>query len=231
MMRRYSFLEISRIVDSIEGWLNPPVVSLLYRLAQGLGPGARIVEIGCWKGKSTLLLHLSQPEAVVYAIDPFTGSSEHQKVGETVDTYAEFLHNISLYGQTEKIVVLPMRSEEAVGKIPDGVDMLWIDGAHDYESVKRDFCVYYPRLKDGAVIAMHDYKWPGVKGFTWELLQGQHGAVGLVRRVEDTHYMRKQNTTYTVRWLNSLRYQFYRLQQKQKSLRRKFTRWYRTPNG
>ena len=34
--------------------------------------------------------------------------------------------------------------------------MLWIDGDHAYESVRRDFELWEPRVVDGGVVALHD---------------------------------------------------------------------------
>jgi predicted O-methyltransferase YrrM len=36
------------------------------------------------------------------------------------------------------------------------IDMLFIDGDHTYEGVKRDFELYRPLLKPGGIIAFHD---------------------------------------------------------------------------
>ena len=45
------------------------------------------------------------------------------------------------------------------------LDFIYIDGLHDYESVKADIAGFYPKLKVGGIIAGHDYHlgdWPGV---------------------------------------------------------------------
>lgn len=50
--------------------------------------------------------------------------------------------------------------------IPDGsLGMVYIDAAHDYESVLADLKAYYPKVMPGGVIAGHDYLNPayGVK--------------------------------------------------------------------
>ena len=43
-------------------------------------------------------------------------------------------------------------------------DFIYIDGAHDYESVKKDIELYAPKLKTFGILAGHDYEhtWPGV---------------------------------------------------------------------
>lgn len=44
-------------------------------------------------------------------------------------------------------------------------DFVYIDGLHDYESVKADLEAWYPKVKKGKLLCGHDYnpkKWPGV---------------------------------------------------------------------
>jgi cephalosporin hydroxylase len=47
---------------------------------------------------------------------------------------------------------------EEVKSILDGqkVDFLFIDGDHSYNSVKQDFEMYSPLVKEGGIIAFHD---------------------------------------------------------------------------
>ena len=57
-----------------------------------------------------------------------------------------------------------MWSTEAVDKIKDEIDMIFIDGDHSYSGVKTDVDLYFPKLKKGGIICMHDYGWAeGVK--------------------------------------------------------------------
>ena len=220
-MPKKSFSEINKIVETVEGWLNPPVVFLLYKLASRLPSRAKIVEIGSWKGKSTVLLQLSNEKADIYAIDPHKGSHEHKELFGKVDTYAEFMSNIKLHCNPEKIKVLRKFSREAALDVPDGIDFLWIDGSHDYKDVRSDFELYFPKLKPGGWVAMHDYKWQGVKKFTWEILANSSLEIGRVRRVEDTHYFQKRDTSFLRQPFNQGRLKYYQYQQGLKRLKRK----------
>src|SRR5204862_2126445 len=63
---------IERRVAGIGGWLTPKEGRLLYELARGCTGRGVIVEIGSWKGKSTIWLASGSrrgPGVFVYAID------------------------------------------------------------------------------------------------------------------------------------------------------------------
>ncbi|MBM2805376.1 MAG: hypothetical protein HW419_3269, partial [Deltaproteobacteria bacterium] len=85
---------IHALSDRVEGFLGRREGPYLFRLAKR---GARlgvIVEIGSWKGKSTIWLAKGS-EAVkgqlIYAIDPHTGGADFETLGYTkVDTEKEF---------------------------------------------------------------------------------------------------------------------------------------------
>lgn len=56
-----------------------------------------------------------------------------------------------------KIKFIIKASEDAVSLIPDNLDFVYIDGNHDYEFVKKDIELYYPKLKSGGVIGGDDF--------------------------------------------------------------------------
>jgi len=54
--------------------------------------------------------------------------------------------------------IIASRSDEAKRFIRNySVDLLFIDGAHHYEQVKRDISNYWPKLKMGGILLGHDY--------------------------------------------------------------------------
>lgn len=154
------------IIKNMAGWLSGKEADCLFRLAsQTTGKGA-IIEIGSWKGKSTTCLALGSRQAAgthVTAIDPHTGSSEHGDV----DTYEEFLANIKQNGVDDMVEPIRKKSGD-VGRQWNGpVELLWIDGAHEYEYVLEDVKVWEPHLIAGGVIAFHDSPMPG----PWKVIE------------------------------------------------------------
>ena len=56
-----------------------------------------------------------------------------------------------------KSTLLRMEFEEALQRFEDGsIDLLHIDGNHEYESVKKDFETWLPKLQKGGLILIHD---------------------------------------------------------------------------
>jgi predicted O-methyltransferase YrrM len=59
-----------------------------------------------------------------------------------------------------------LSSDRAAAVIPDDLDMVFVDAAHDEKSVKEDILRWLPKVRDGGILCGHDYgnsKWVGVK--------------------------------------------------------------------
>ncbi|MGI9538610.1 MAG: class I SAM-dependent methyltransferase, partial [Miltoncostaeaceae bacterium] len=193
--RRAAVRDVRDRVADVEGWLTDGEGALLYELARGNRGGA-IVEIGSWKGRSTIWLAEGSRAgrgAVVVAIDPHTGSEEHRADGEVVDTFSEFRTNLAMAGVEE--VVRPERamSVDAAARVDEPVGLLFIDGAHDRDSVLADIDAWFPKLAPHGMIAFHDVtaSWPGVARAIGERLV-EPGRVDRLRFVHSIVYARKR---------------------------------------
>lgn len=147
------------MTKSIHGWTTPDELEFLYRTAGSLDDRGVIVEIGSWQGRSTVCLaHGSRQgkNIKVYAIDPFTGSSENQKPGVKVWTYDDFKNNLAKAGVQEMITSVVSTSEAAAKNWDKPIEFLFIDGAHEHEFVEKDFLLFSPYLINGGIIAFHD---------------------------------------------------------------------------
>lgn len=149
---------ISNFAKNTEGWLTNKEGRFLYKCAKKCKEGV-IVEIGSWKGKSTIWLaggSLAGSKKPVYAIDPHTGSSEHWAMYGQVWTFDEFKNNIKNAGVEKIIVPIVKTSENAAKNWNKPIGLIFIDGAHEYELVKYDLKLWFPHLVDGGIMAFHD---------------------------------------------------------------------------
>ena len=55
-------------------------------------------------------------------------------------------------------IKMKMRSEEAAPKVPDeSLDFVYIDGAHDFDSVMLDLILWSRKVRSGGLVGGHDY--------------------------------------------------------------------------
>lgn len=163
---------------------------LLLQLARGVPSGGIIIEIGCFGGLSTayLLEGAGQNGAKVISIDPFDSELSCQQKDKT---------NIALLDEkpskdavNKKLKDFGFNNYELIQgfsydivktwKMP--IDLLWIDGNHDYEAVKQDYEQWASFIKIGGKIVFHDsnkkdnkpgwtkYGWEGPTRLTREVL-------------------------------------------------------------
>jgi len=105
-----------------------------------------------------------------------------------LDTFDAFKRNTA--GAAHLIRPIRKRSEDLeITDVAVPLGLVFIDGDHSYDAVKRDFGQVEPWLASNAVIAFHDFggSWPGVTRFVAELLtSGRYrlgGCVGSLIRV------------------------------------------------
>ena len=72
-------------------------------------------------------------------------------------------------------IFIQKRSEEVAKTWKDSIDILFIDGEHSAPSVKRDFDLFYPFVKQGGYVALHDTLHP---------ILSERGADVLIKQLE-----------------------------------------------
>src|SRR3989338_267412 len=151
--------EIKKITNGVEGWLTDEEGETLYNLAKNCTGRGVIVEIGSLKGKSTIWLAKGSNagnKTKIYAIDPHNGSPEHQKVFEKINTLESFKKNIKNAKVEDIVYPIVKTSEEAAASFDHSVELIFIDGNHEYDSVKKDFEIWFPKLINNGTIVFHD---------------------------------------------------------------------------
>ncbi len=184
-----SFNETRKITEKVEGYLGRREGPYLYSLAKLTAGKGDVVEIGSFKGKSTIWLangRKANPGEKVFAVDPHIYGTEQ-----------EFRQNIKAAGVDDVIIPIVKPSAEAVQEWSRSIGLLWIDGGHNYDEVRTDFISWEPFVSDGGVIALHDtYSWEGVRTLVDdEILTddrfgilGQWDSICAVRKVSRVSY-------------------------------------------
>jgi hypothetical protein len=110
-----------------------------------------VVEVGCWMGGTTHAL-ATGCTGMVYAVDNWSPDYFSREVNATT-AYREFMKNTSRLGN---LVIIRMRSTDAAKLFADkSVDMVFIDGSHDFQSVVDDITAWRPKAK--RLLCGHDY--------------------------------------------------------------------------
>jgi predicted O-methyltransferase YrrM len=149
-------------VADVEGWMTEGQGRALFDAASACPRGGRIVEIGSFRGRSTVVLALAAPpDAEVVAIDPHAGTDRGP--GELVGFRAEadadhdaFLANLTRAGVRDRVRHLRMFSHQALPDVEGRIDVLYIDGAHRYRPALGDIRDWGGRVADGGTMLIHD---------------------------------------------------------------------------
>lgn len=133
-------------------------------------PSARrlIVEIGIYEGASTVWFSdnlLEHPDSRLISIDPFTGSQEQINDPQQHPTLSQIeftaRSNVAKSKHAGKVRIEKGCSWDLYpnlkAELTQGIDILYIDGAHDSTSVMRDIALYAPHVKSGGAILFDDY--------------------------------------------------------------------------
>jgi predicted O-methyltransferase YrrM len=159
----------------IHGWFSAEDAKAYSYLCMMMPNKARFLEIGAYKGRSTVLMDTLAKELdkniTIDVIDCFEGD-EH--IG-TDDTYTEFLHNTQdcRIGRVYKEY-----SDNAYKSLQGKYDAIFIDACHTTEAVLQDITNYTPFLTENGVIAGHDIHFYGVADAVNRITAGNYFVIG-----------------------------------------------------
>jgi predicted O-methyltransferase YrrM len=146
-------------VSHIPGWLTRREGTFLYHAAGSVAPRRAVVEIGSFKGRSTLCLALGARAgrgALVFAIDPHHGNREHRRQFGPIDTFADFTRNLEEAGVTDLVAGIRDTSANVAVRFRRTVGLLFVDGNHDLAAVREDLRLWLPLVAEGGLVAVHD---------------------------------------------------------------------------
>lgn len=176
----------------IEGWLTDAEGELLFRLAAAFPPSTCVVEIGSWKGKSTVWLasglHPSNGTQV-FAIDPHEKSLEDPNA----ITLDDLNINLARSGLAHAVVPIVAASHDVAVTFQRRPGLVFVDGNHLEDAVRTDLDDWFPKLVDGGVLALHDVlneRWSGPRRALRSLLW-RSTEIATVQFVDSIAWMKK----------------------------------------
>ncbi|MGH9398267.1 MAG: class I SAM-dependent methyltransferase [Terriglobia bacterium] len=155
--------EAWRQAHEIQGYMGQKefrVLGLLAALSACAAEPGVLVEIGSFKGKSTIVLAKVAERfglGTVVSIDPHNAPSETDPdLRGQPSSFEEFLATIHSAGIKPQVEVHRAASQDAAQGWTRQVRLLWIDGDHTYKGAKEDIDLFLPHLAEGAIVAIHD---------------------------------------------------------------------------
>lgn len=128
-------------------------------------------ELGVSTGRFTSYLCAIMRDLKMIAVDTWVERPENTAPGQQTyvdwgvnENYANFKNTCDLFFG-ERVEIKRMDTVAAAETVEDdSLDFVFIDADHSYEGCKRDIEAWYPKVRDGGLIAGHDYsdKWPTV---------------------------------------------------------------------
>lgn len=145
------------LVKTIPGKLYLGEPSLLWKFGRKCQGKGVILEIGSWKGKSTMLLargSKTNSKSKVYAVDTFKGTKENSN--KIINTLPDFKENMKKANIENLVTPLVGFSTNVAKTFTEPIEILFIDGDHTYEGVIADIKDWEPKLIKGGWILFHD---------------------------------------------------------------------------
>lgn len=139
----------------IAGWMTTRELWWLRAAAMSMRIGAKVFELGSWKGRSTVALAVDH--IGLTCVDTFMGAPGDLTRGLAVieDVYSIFTRNMKRLGLKPR--VLRMDALQAAVLVPDGsVDMVFNDCDHNV-NFEEHFWAWLPKIRRGGLYCGHDY--------------------------------------------------------------------------
>lgn len=159
---RTAFDAVWVAADRIPGWLTRDQARVLWDETRRAGRGAHAVEIGSHQGRSTVVIAAALQSRVhgpggpldggrLTAIDAFVDGERYGGLG----TRARLEGHLGALGLLPRVEIVADRSQSVRRRWTDPIDLLWIDGKHDYWTCSDDLR-WGTFLSAGRRVLVHD---------------------------------------------------------------------------
>jgi glycosyltransferase involved in cell wall biosynthesis/predicted O-methyltransferase YrrM len=167
MLQSVSYQTIQPAVEAIEGFMIPGQEEYLFNKVKSLPTDAVIVEIGSYKGRSTVAMAHAcvGTNRKIYCIDTWDGNDSDFSERNFFDIWQQNVkkNNLEQYVEPLRGYSYDILSRWSELTNRQEINFIFIDGSHEYLDVMKDFELSYPLVKEGGWIAFHDVisTWPG----------------------------------------------------------------------
>ncbi|MCK4176258.1 class I SAM-dependent methyltransferase [Aciditerrimonas ferrireducens] len=161
------------LARATKGFMPEPEGLALHALAHEVGrrfPGATLLEVGAWCGKSTLYLGAAAAAegALLYSLDHHRGSEENQAGWEhhdpevldprtgRIDTLPFWRRAVADADLEGAVVGLVGDSPTVAAHFAQPLHFCFIDGGHGEAPAWADYRGWAPKVVPGGVLAIHD---------------------------------------------------------------------------
>jgi predicted O-methyltransferase YrrM len=161
------------LAEAAKGFMPPDEGLALYEAAFGAAgdvPGAPLVEIGTWCGKSAIYLGAAarDRETVLFTVDHHRGSEENQAGWEhhdpslvdpetgLLDTLPTFRRTIREAGLEDVVIAVVGDSPTVAAYFSTPAALVFVDGGHGPEPAHADYDAWSHRIAPGGRLAIHD---------------------------------------------------------------------------
>ncbi|MEH2253605.1 class I SAM-dependent methyltransferase [Nostoc sp.] len=167
IVQSVSYQNIHDAVESIEGFMVPGQEEYLFNKVKSLPEDAVIVEIGSFKGRSTVAMAYActGTKRKIYCIDTWDGNEADFSERQFFEIWQQ---NVQLNGLEQYVIPLRGYSHNVLNKWYEltgdkAIDFIFIDGSHQYLDVLKDFELSFSLVRNDGWIAFHDvvHTWPG----------------------------------------------------------------------
>lgn len=205
--------QINKLIDlseSLSGHLRKREVQFLASLPF-IHFNGEILEIGSFKGKSTIILAKAAAAAgsnKIFACDPLSLSCSTDPKDATKDELPQiFYNNLKQYDVEQNVEFHQMKSNVLSESWDKPLKVLWIDGDHTYPGVLSDLMLFQDYLSPGAIVCFHDvlhgFEGP-IRAFIEKvLLSDCYGDCGLCGSIGWGQFLGK-NSVSNEQWGNKL---------------------------
>ena len=156
------FADALALARDVEGWLSDDQAERLFVAGRSVTRGGRMVEIGSYRGRSTIVLaSAAQDDVEVVAIDPHAGNDRGPQEIEGFEDEAEqdnraFHDNLRRAGVDGRVRHVREFSQKALAAVDGEIDLVYVDGAHRYKPASEDIDRWGARVRPGGTMLIHD---------------------------------------------------------------------------